>query len=71
MNSLAETLRPPRRVGDVLVRALANSSFYGVEGGSSPGLRWRVWWNGRIDSFHSSKAKAEARYQEIVKRGWA
>jgi len=56
---------------DMLVRVLANSRFSGVEGGGQHSQRWRVWWNGRVDSFHSSKKEAEARFLEIRKRGWA
>ena len=56
---------------DVLVRVLSASRFSGVESGGYGSLPHRVWWNGRIDSFHSSKEEAETRYQEIRKRGWA
>jgi len=56
---------------DVLVRVLSASRFSGVEGGGTGSLPWRCWWNGRVDSFHSSKAKAEARFTEIRRRGWA
>jgi len=56
---------------DVLVRVLSASRFSGVEGGSQGSTPWRCWWNGRLDSFHPSKEKAEARFKEIRERGWA
>jgi len=58
-------------MADVLVRVLSSSRFSGVESGGQGSLPHRVWWNGRLDSWHSSKPKAEARFKEIVKRGWA
>jgi len=61
---------------DLLVRVLSASRFSGVEGGGNGSQPWRVWWNGRLDSWHSSKEEAEKRFKEIgvtnrYGRGWA
>jgi hypothetical protein len=42
--------------------------FCGVEGGSAGELRCRVWWNGRIDSWHKHRYQAEARFESIKRK---
>jgi len=53
-----------------LVLTLRMARFCGVEGGSAGVLRWRCWWNGRIDSFHKHWYLAEERFAQIKKVGW-
>lgn len=56
---------------DVLVRVLASSRFSGVEGGGTGSQPWRCWWNGRLDSWHKTQKDAQARFEQIRRRGWA
>lgn len=55
---------------NTLVQTLRMARFSGVEGGSRGALKYRCWWNGRIDSWHKHRYLAEERFAEIKKRGW-